>query len=215
MEVPSGEYVAAPYGQVSEYGGSMDAEIYRLQTMGHRSGLHKFFLMVNIMAGLTGVNNIVAQCVALRYPGNLPMEVVLRIYLIGFCALVILNEMERTPMVKESLVLSNWVCRGVFYTFLGVLGHNLYDVGHDNRYRRNNGYNGYSNNNSNNNYRNGDYYGYYGPRMPSSEDFAEWYIWMTSALMFMVGCLYIIMGVLCLQKKLQQLRSHYQQSPAA
>lgn len=179
--------------------------------MGARSSAHKSLLLVNLIAGLTCVNNAIAQTLALTYKGNLHMEVVLRIYLIGLCILAAINESERVPMVRDSPILNNWIARGVFYSFLGVLAQNLYDVGYDNRYRRNR-YNAYSNNNNNSGYgRTGDYGGYYGPRMPSKEDYCEWYIWMTSLCMFLIGMLYIVLGALCLQNKLRQLRAEYQQ----
>ncbi len=206
-------YVAAPNGpQPFLYdGGPMDAQIYKMQSMGHRTQAHKMFIMFSIIAGFTGVNNIFSQLLALTYPGNLQSDVLLRSYMIAFYFLVVLIEMERIQIVRDSFVLSNWVCRGLFYTFLGVLGQDLYDVGYDNRYRRNT-YNNGNNQNSSGGYRSGDYNGYYGPRMPSSEDFAEWYIWLTSFLMFMVGIIYILMGILCLQWKLRQLREQYQQN---
>ena len=207
-DVPSGDYYAAGH-----YENTRDARLHHIQAMGDRSGAHKLFLMFNVMAGLTGVNNAFAQCLALRYDGNKLSDVILRCYLIGFCALVVLIEMEMTPVVRNSFVLSNWVCRGIFYTFLGALGHNLYDVGYDNRYRAisyyNNG-NGYRNGNGNG-YRNRDYNGYYGTRIPSTEDFEDWYIWLTSRVMFLIGCVYILMGALCLQQKLAQWREQYQQ----
>jgi hypothetical protein len=206
-------YVPAPNGHHQPQTiGPMDAQIYKMQSMGHRTQAHKTFLMFNIMAGFTGVNNVVAQCIAITYKGDLQMEIVLRFYMIGFCILVVLNEMEKTQIIRESLVLSNWVGRGIFYSFLGVLGQNLYDVGYDNRYRRNGYYGGSSGSSSSSSNRSGDYNGYYGPRMPSSEDFAEWYIWMTSFLLFFIGVIYLIMGACCLQRKLNLLRAQYQQS---
>lgn len=208
-------YVAAPCGggpqqPVGYDSGPLDAHIYNLQSMGHRTQTHKLFVMFSVIAGLTGVNNIFSQILALTYPGNLQSDVLLRIYMIGFFILVVVNETERVSALRSSIVINNWVCRGLLYTFLGVLGQDLYDVGYDNRYRRN-GYN----QSSTSGYRSGDYNGYYGPRMPSSEDFAEWYIWLTSFLMFMVGAIYLIMGALCLQSKLQKLREQYQQSQFA
>lgn len=179
-------------------------------SMGQRTSTHKMFLMFQVIAGFTGINNLVAQVIAMTYPGDIAMEIVCRCYLIGFFALATLNEMERMPMLRESPILSNFVGRGVFYSFLGVLGQNLYDVGYDNHYRRNSNYSGSSSSSSS--YRSGDYNGYYGPRMPSTEDFAEWYIWMTSFLMFNVGIIYMIMGALCLQQKLHRLQEQYQQS---
>jgi hypothetical protein len=187
----------------------MPLTMYKLQTMGYRSQAHKMFIMFSIIAGLTGVNNIFSQLLALTYPGNLHSDVVLRIYAIGFFFLVVLIESERIPAIRESFVVNNWICRGIFYSFLGALGQNLYDVGYDNRFNHHGSYYNGSGD------RSGDYYGYYGPRMPSSEDFAEWYIWLTSFLMFSVGWIYIIMGALCLQWKLQQIREQYQQSQFA
>lgn len=188
-----------------------------LEALGERTLPHKLLLLFNILAGFVGCNNLVAQAVALMYfKDDLQMELTLRMYLLGFCALVIANETERFPTLRDqSYVLSNWVCRGIFYSFLGVLGQNLYDVGYDNRYRRNR-YNYNSNGTSGGGWGwftgQGSGQGYYGPRFPTKEDFAEWYIWMTSFLMFLVGIIYIIMGSICLQKRLNAMREQYQQS---
>ena len=201
-------YVPAPNGYVSQPMtiGPLDAQIYKMQSMGQRTQQHKMFVLFNVIAGFTGLNNMVAQCIAMTYTGDLFMEIVLRGYMIGFCLLVVLNEAEKTQFIRESKILSNWVSRGIFYTFLGSLGKNLYDVGYDNRYRTNSGYSSSSYN------RSSDYNGYYGPRMPSTEDFAEWYIWMTSFFMFLIGAIYVLMGIFCMQRKLDQLRDQYQQS---
>jgi hypothetical protein len=170
---------------------------------GQRTFLHKVFLLIRILTGLTGCNNIIAQLVALSFHGNMPMEVLLRCYTIGLCVLVILIEAEhqKTKLVKESLILQNWVSRGVFYNFLGVLGVVQYDIGTDNYYNRNN-------NNNNNQYNNNNKY--YTVRIPTLEDAGECYIWFNSWVMFAMGVVYIVMGILCLEAKLQQLRQDYQ-----
>jgi hypothetical protein len=192
-----------------------DAGLYRTapeqlyNAMGQRSQAHKTFILISLVAGLTGINNTIAQVLALTYPGNnVHFEIILRFYLIGFCILMTLNESEKVPIIRNSALLHNWIGRGLFYCFLGVLGRNLYDVGYDNRYR-NNGY--YASSSSSSSYRSGDYNGYWGPRMASSEDFCEWYIWLTSHCMFMMGVVYIIMGALCLQGRLEYMRQQFQQ----
>jgi hypothetical protein len=168
---------------------------------GQRTFLHKVFVLVRILTGLTGCNNIIAQLVALSFQGNLPMEVLLRCYTIGLCVLVILIEAEhqKTKLVKESMILQNWISRGVFYTFLGILGLVQYDIGTDNYYTNRNQYSNNSNSNK-----------YYTVRIPTLEDAGECYIWVVSWVMFAMGVVYIVMGVLCLQTKLQQLRQDYQ-----
>jgi COPI associated protein len=190
-----------------------DAGLYRTapqelyHSMGGRTQLHKTLILISMVAGLTGINNAIAQALGLTYPGsNIHFEIVLRFYLIGFCVLVALNESERIPIIRNSALLYNFIGRGIFYCFLGVLGQNLYDVGFDNRYRGN-GYYG----SSSSSYRSGDYYGYYGPRMPTSEDFCEWYIWLTSICMFMVGIVYLLLGATCMQSRLETMRQQYQQ----
>lgn len=182
--------------------GPMEREIYKIQTMGNRAPLHKFFVVYSIIAGLTGINNLLAQLIALSIPGNYQIDVMLRLYMIAFFAVVLLNELEVNQPLRESFVLSNWISRGVIYSFLGLLGQHLFDVGQDNRYRRNFNYRCNSSGSS----------CYYGPRLPTGEDLAEWYVWLTSNLMFCVGIGYVIMGALCLQKKLARLREEYQRS---
>lgn len=208
MAAPQQVYMNQQANTLPITNGPLETQFLKLQNMGNRSQTHKMFVMVSIMAALSAVNNAVAQIIALRYPGNYHTEVLLRLYMIGFCILSVLLEVEfNVPLLRESFVLTNWISRGVFYSFLGLLGQSLYDVGYDNHFRRyryaGNSNGGYGNNNAR-------YYGVYGPRMPTTEDFAEWYVWMTSYLMFFVGVLYIVLGALCLQNKLREIRRQYQ-----
>ena len=178
--------------------------------IGDRSCAHKTFNLISIITGLTAINNIVGQCIALWFEGNKPMEVLLRIYVIGLCTLAILIEKESIAFIRDSPIVMNWIPRGLFYVFIGVLGVNLYDIGYDNynrrRYNSSQRYGSYSNNG----YSSNNYYNSYHIRVPTSEDCAEWYVWLVAWVMIGVGLLYLLMGILGLRKKLLKERADYQ-----
>ena len=46
----------------------------------------------------------------------------MRCYVVLMCLLVILNELQWTQFIRESAILRIWITRGIFYSFVGVLG---------------------------------------------------------------------------------------------
>ena len=187
---------------------------YQMDTIvGDRSCIHKLFDGMSLIACFTAINNIVGQAVALWFEGNKPMEVVLRLYIIGLCTLAILVEMESTSFITNSAILMNWISRGLFYMFIGVLGENLYDIGYDNYNRRYNNnaarYASHYNSPYSNNYGSNNYYNSYVPRMPTGEDVAEWYVWGVAWVMVGVGGLYLVLGLLGFrQKYVREIANH-------
>lgn len=171
---------------------------------GQRTLPHRMFLMLSIVTALTGLNNVVAHLLALLFYGKYEngTEVVLRYYTIGLCLVVILIETDQTALVRQSLVFRHFATRGVFYSFLGVLGLVEYDIGNQNssRYRQ---------------------YGFFGTNsggssrltltLPTAEGAGEVYIWMTSSLMAAVGIVYLVLGTFCLHQKLDEIRRDYHQ----
>lgn len=179
-----------------EEGGWVDQNRLVSSHLGGRRPQHKFFLVVSGAAGLSGINNIAAQFIAITFPNNPIMDVILRLYMIALFVVVVMNELEFTSFIRESKILTDWVTRGIFYTFLGILGVVEYDVGADNHYR----YRNQSYNNKN---------GYYNPMMPTKEDFVEWYLFLVSWIMFGVGVVYIVLGAMCMQRKFNALKNEY------
>ena len=51
-----------------------------------------------------------------------PVQGVMRCYVVLMCLLVILNELQWTQFIRESAILRIWITRGIFYSFVGVLG---------------------------------------------------------------------------------------------
>jgi hypothetical protein len=178
--------------------------MWQRATLGGRTLPHKLFIIFSIITILTAVNNIIAHTLAVLFYGNKedPMEQILRFFTIGLYFLVILIESNKSELVQKSFVFQHWAARGVFYTFLGVLGCVEYDVGQQNyggSYRdRYNQYN-YGRNNNIVIY------------VPSGEDAFELYIWATSWIMLLVGLVYTMLGACCMHQKYQQLEAHYQQ----
>ena len=181
-----------------EDGGWVDQNRLVSTHFGNRRPLHKFFLIVNGAAALSGINNIIAQFIAIVSPNNPIMDVILRVYMIALFVVVVMNELEFSSLIRESKVLTDWVSRGIFYTFLGILGVVEYDVGVNNYYRYRNNRSSYNTNS-----------GYYQPMMPTKEDFVEWYLFLVSWIMFGVGVVYIVMGALCMQRKFINLKNEY------
>jgi hypothetical protein len=173
-------------------------------TFGGRTLLHKCFILLSILTGLTALNNIVAHTLAVFFYGHYedPMEVLLRWFTVGLYFLVILIETNHSTLVQQSMVFQHWASRGVFYTFLGVLGVVEYDVGQQNyggSYRDR--YNQYTYG------RNNRIVIYF----PTGQDAFELYIWCTSWCMLLVGLIYILLGALCMHQKYQQVQAQFEQ----
>jgi hypothetical protein len=55
----------------------------------------------------------------------------IRIYVIFFCVIIILNELEWSALVRNSIISYSWIGRGLFYFFIGLVvldqhvGHRL------------------------------------------------------------------------------------------
>lgn len=147
------------------------------------------------------------------------LETLLRSYMIGISGMIVLNEIESVTLLKSSPILYKYPWRGVFCkyhdsfhipfygvtcipnifsdTFFGALGTLLNDIGNDDYVNNWNRYS-YNNNNYNNNS------GYVTFQIPSLEHFIEIFIGVTSRLLFFMGCVYFLMGILFLQSKVER-----------
>ena len=164
-----------------------------------RTRLHKFSLFLSIAAIGSAINMAVGQIlgmILIRVPFE---EALVRGYLIGFSLLVVLVEMEWTSIIRESAVLYNWIPRGVLYTFLGILGTTMNDIGNDSYYSsRMSQYRGYNSQDAS-----------FTIYIPSREEALETYIRFVSLSLFGVGLVYILTGALCVQKTVNRHREAY------
>lgn len=170
-----------------------------------RSCPHKFILCINTLVIISSVGIAVSQIWGMAMKALGLMEVVMRTYLIAISGMIIMNELELSAVLKRSPILQKYMWRGLFYSFIGNLGALLNDIGKDS-YNRYNGYN-------NNNYKNNS--GYITFRIPTLEHFIESFIQVTSVVLFLMGCIYLIMGLLFVQGKIEQEIEKYRVRLAA
>lgn len=87
-----------------------------------RTCLHRFFRMISFLTGICALLMGLGQVVGMTFEDMDVISYVLRGYVMVLCVLVILIETESTSLVKNSSILRYWVTRGLFYSFVGVIG---------------------------------------------------------------------------------------------
>jgi hypothetical protein len=85
---------------------------------------HKCFRMVKLVALVCALAMGIGQIVGIAFPGEGldPIQWVLHMYMLGFCVVMILTELEWGQFLIGSPTLSNWISRGILYSFVGVIG---------------------------------------------------------------------------------------------
>ena len=159
-----------------------------------RTCAHKFSLVVNAIVIISAIGIAIGQIWGMAMKNLGLMEVVMRCYLVAISGMLILNELESVSILSHSPILQKYFWRGVSYTFIGTLGTLLNDVGNDDYY---NNWNRYQNNYNNNN-------GYVTFMIPSLEHALELFIGITSRVLFCMGCVYCVMGLLWVQNKIER-----------
>ena len=81
----------------------------------------RFFQTVAIVTEAVAVLSAVTNGAALVLQPTDFKEGVLRLYAIVFSALIIAAELDAERLLKDLSILDNWLCRGVFYSFVGLL----------------------------------------------------------------------------------------------
>lgn len=84
--------------------------------------MHRFFRMISFMSGCAAFLMGLGQVVGMTFEDMDLISYVLRGYVIVLCVLVVFNEGEWTSLIKNSSILRYWVTRGLFYSFVGVIG---------------------------------------------------------------------------------------------
>jgi thiosulfate reductase cytochrome b subunit len=146
-----------------------------------RRPVHKFFVMIQILSAIAGLNMGIGQFVGIVFETVGPIQYVLRVYVALLCALVIFNELEWTLFTRDSMILRNWLSRGMFYAFIGVIGLEENDT---------------------TTYRNIEKRGF---------NVSLQYIKSVAWIMVGCGALYSLMGITCMQLVRNRLRDDYQQ----
>jgi len=87
-----------------------------------RRNSHKCFLLVSLLTALSAVWMAIGQVLGIVVYENTVVTYTLRGYVILLCVLVVLVELEWPQPVREMFLFRHWVSRGLFYTFIGVVG---------------------------------------------------------------------------------------------
>mmetsp|Transcript_31387 Transcript_31387/g.93921 ORF Transcript_31387/g.93921 Transcript_31387/m.93921 type:complete len:223 (-) Transcript_31387:228-896(-) len=190
---------AAPYVNASApaYSGNVDHEagrFLRLDRLRRRTTSHKVFIALSIITIVTAAHLAIGQGWGLLIQkSNYPMEVLMRIFTIGNAILIIMNEIELTRFTRDSLILRSFATRGLYYMFIGCVGNVENDIGSDNMYT--------SWGNRYNRYRGMD---------QTVESVAEIYIMCISLVTMIIGLIYVVMGIFCLNRVQDKVRVDYQ-----
>lgn len=147
-----------------------------------RRCMHRFFRMISLVTGICGLLMGAGQIVGMTFENLDIIAYVMRGYVIVLCLLIVLNEAEWTSMIKNSSILRYWITRGLFYSFVGVVGIQQND--HVVETDRGQG----------------------GGDSPSLK-----FIKVVALLMVGCGCLYFVMGAMCLQIYYNRLRRDYEE----
>mmetsp|Transcript_21429 Transcript_21429/g.27713 ORF Transcript_21429/g.27713 Transcript_21429/m.27713 type:complete len:205 (-) Transcript_21429:979-1593(-) len=141
---------------------------YEAETNPKRRCFHANVLTVSLVAGSCLFLMLVGQLVGIIFQDLGPVSLVIRTYLVVLSFLGILVELEWTSIAK-SAVLHNWISRGLFYAFIGVLGLQENDsasLRDENRV---------------------------------GDKIALNYVKVVAQMMIGLGCLYFFMGITCMQ----------------
>jgi hypothetical protein len=156
-----------------------------------RTTLHKASLFLNLATIGSATNMAVGQVWGMIVVQDLPLlEIGVRAYTMGFSLLIIFNEMGWTRPIRESLMLSSFLWRGILYTFIGILGVMMNNIGSDNYY--NDGSSQYNSDSNGNNSI--TFY------MPTHEQASEVYLAIMCWSMFGIGVIYFLLGVVRIQR---------------
>lgn len=189
------EPVATPYQSATAelVGAAAQGQTIYIRAV-YRTFLHRYSLVVNFFTILSAVGLAVGQIWGMAIKNMVPMETLLRSYIVAIAGMIVLNEFESVTVLQNSPILYRYPYRGLFYSFIGALGTLLNDLGNDD----------YRNNWNRNRYQNNYNSGYVTFRIPSLEHSIEIFIAVTSRLLFGMGCVYFISGCFFLQKKVER-----------
>lgn len=154
---------------------AIDAELHP-----KRRFLHKMFVFVSFIAGMSALNMGIGQFIGIVYEKVDAIQYVLRLYVIVLCFLVVINELEWTKFTRESKILNNWITRGAFYSFVGILGLVENEASPADE-----------------------------KDSVAGKEMALTYLKVVAWLMVGVGILYSCMGFLCLQIVCNRMRDNY------
>jgi len=158
-----------------------------------RTGTHTFSMILSFVTCGAAFNIALGQVLGMlmQYVGW--VERVVRVYEILWSILVIINEVQWFTVMKESPILQSYTNRGILYTFVGILGVMMNDIGMNSQWSR---------------------YGNYGSNniviyVPTLEHALELYLRIVSWSMVGFGLAYVVMGLMRLQGKVERHKEEY------
>ena len=86
-----------------------------------RTCSHKLFRLLKLITTLIATLLLIAQVISLVYLPFDGVELLLKIFLSSFCVLIIMNELEWWSKLRENSLFWNWITRGYFYAFIGLV----------------------------------------------------------------------------------------------
>ena len=150
-------------------------------SLSQRTFSHKLFRLLKFITALLAVLLLIAQVISLVYLPFDGVELILKIFLSSFCVMIILNELEWWGLLRSSPLLWNWIPRGYLYAFIGVVS-----VEENNLKPSSGALN----------------------TLPFDYT-AALFIETTSWMMFVIGILYIALGLCCCQVYESKVRDNY------
>ena len=96
-----------------------------------RSILHRFTNFIRFIVIIAAILMGAGEILDMTVETSDPIQMVLSIYLLALCLLIILNELEWLKIVVNNALLTNWITRGLFYAFVGVIGLEEYFANED------------------------------------------------------------------------------------
>lgn len=162
-----------------------------------RTCTHKTSIVLSFITCGAALNIALGQVFAMVMQTVSWLELVVRIYEILWSIFIVLNECQCPNVIQESPIVQSYTWRGVLYSFVGILGVLMNDIG----------MNGYIQKNLNN-------YGSYSDSsvtiyIPTQEQALEWYIRVVSWSMVGFGVIYFVLGLLRQKQKVDRHREEY------
>jgi len=148
-----------------------------------RTCSHKLFRLFKLITILIAALLLIAQVISLVYLPFDGVELQLKIFLSSYCVVIIMNELEWWDALRSSPLLWNWVPRGYFYAFIGVVS-----VEENNLKPSSGALN----------------------TLPIDYT-AALFIETASWMMFVIGILYILFGLCCCQVYQTKVRENYKE----
>jgi hypothetical protein len=134
-----------------------------------------------LISGMMALSQIVNLAILSSTRGEIIQDI-LRVYILLFCAMFILSELQFEQFLKLVPLMKNWIYRGFLYSFVGIIGVEESYAALAEEY----------------------------PNLPSfREEMASLFLKITSYAIFTVGLLYMVMGLLCLKGVWERLKDNY------